>query len=435
MRISTPRFARIPTLVAALSLTWLGCSAIEREGKRSEAYEQLRSGDLALEQERYADARDAFGRAYAILKSIGENGGAASALVGRGMAWAGLERHGEAVDDYRTALELHAVEGSAEDPWRGMVFSLIGESRRGFSQWGEAVTAYAESLRIHERAHGPEDPRVLRPLVSLAWCATVRADYRKAQAYFDRATALTGKPGYDDPVIKTAVVIGRAELLMHLGRLDEALQLARRGLDRARSRLAPDHPIVASALNATGYAYLRTGQHLEALEHFEASLGIFEARRGAKSMDAATVTDSVGEAKRELGRFAEALSLHEKALEIRRSFIDRDTDGTAWMIDNLGRAKAGLGRYQEAIADYDRAASMTRAIHGPGHPDEARELRHKGDALCSLKRADEARRSLEQALEILNRHYGADHPDVVDTRKLIDGCGILPRADEPAPPA
>jgi tetratricopeptide (TPR) repeat protein len=433
MRDAVTRSGRALALALLVSLAWIGCSAIERESKRSEAYDQMRSGDLALEQERYEDARDAFGRALAILKSIEDTAGMASALVGRGMAWAGLHRHGEAVNDFEGALELHAAEGAVGDPWRGMVQSLVGESRSAFSQWAEAVAAYEEALRIYEGAYGPADPRLVRSLASLAWSWNVRGDYQKAQTYLDRASAITGKPGFDDAMLKAGVMFSRADLLTRVGRYAEALDQARRALDLARSRLAPDHPFVGSLLNSVGYGYLRTGDAQQALDQFRASLEIFESQSGPKSLDASTVTDSVGEALRELGRFEESLAMHEKALGVRRSFIDRDTDGTAWMIDNIGRAKAGLGRLEEAIVDFDRAASMTRAIHGPGHPDEARELRHKGSALCSLGRADEARRNLEQALEILERRVGADHPDAVDTRKLIESCGAASGAHVAGP--
>jgi len=416
-------------IVLAAALAALGCGAIERESKRSEAYAEMQSGDLALEQQRYADAREAFDRAYEILKSIRDTAGAASALVGRGMAEAGLERHEEAVTDYDRALKLHSVEGAADDPWRGMVFGLIGESRSALAMWREAIAAHEESLRIYERAHGPEDPRILRALLNLAWAANVCADYEKARGHLDRAAAITGKPGFDDAMLAAAVMVARSELLLNLGRREEALDQARRGLETARARLAPDHPVVGTALNALGYGYLRNGDAKQALEQFEAARKIFEARSGPESMDAATVIDSEGEARRDLGQLAGALALHERALAIKRSIGDRDTDATAWIIDNIGRAKLGLGRNEEAIAEFERAAAIVGAIHGPDHPDVARELRHQARALCALGRADEARRAVEQALAILGRYFGADHPDVVETRAIVSGCAPGSGAD------
>jgi len=413
-------------IAALLALALAGCDAIERESKRSEAAEQMQRGYLALEQERYEDARSAFGTAYGIYKSIRDTLPAAHALVGRGMAAAGLERHEEAIADLGSALKLHAVDGSADDPLRAQILSLIGDSQGQISRWSEAVAAFEQALEIEQRAHGGEDPRSVRLLIGLVWAWDARADYKKAQGYLDRATAITGKPGYDDVVLTSFVSYARVQVLSHVGRRQEALELAQRTLLKARERLAPDHNVISTGMNLLGYCYLEIGRAEEALAQFEGARGILVKRYGERSSEAATVTDSVGEAKRELGRFAEALALHEQALEVKRAAGAGDTDEVAWLVDNIGRAKLGLGRFDEAIADFDRAMGMVRTIHGPGHPDEARELAHKGRALCAKGRADAARAQLDQALEILGTHFGPDHPDAVEVTKQIETCSAAP---------
>jgi tetratricopeptide (TPR) repeat protein len=417
---------RTCTIAACILLAQLvcGCDAMERANKRAEAEAELARAELALEQERLEDALAAFGRAFEIFRQIRETAGAARALTGRGLAAAGLERHERAVADFERARGLMRKAGEADESWLGMVHNLEGESLSALARWPAAERVFAQGLAAHERAYGKDDPRLLWSLRGLGWVAASRAEYDPALALLDRVESIITKTGYDDTIQVVACRRLRAEVLLRLGRYDEALSVARAALAKARARLAPDHTSIAACHNAVGYGLLRRGDAAAALEQFTAGRQILAGRFGESHLHTATMLDSEGEAKRELGRFEAALALHEQALGIRESRLAWDNDGTAWMIDNIGRAKLGLSRNEEALADFERAARMVEAIHGPlHHPDLARELHHQGLALLALGRPDRARSALHEALAIREQQLGGDHPEVKETREAIASLG------------
>jgi tetratricopeptide (TPR) repeat protein len=103
----------------------------------------------------------------------------------------------------------------------GCAYESVGRLEDAVRMWSRAITQY-------EKALGPAHPRLIEPLNSLAGAA-IRKNPRAALAYVDRALqiALAARPPLSLALTETLTV--RADVLVALGRKDEA----KRDLERA----------------------------------------------------------------------------------------------------------------------------------------------------------------------------------------------------------
>ena len=252
----------------------------------------------------------------------------------------------------------------------GVLAVLLGAARCGVGRLPSAArTAAAAALIL-----------VLAALGTLTW--------RQAGIYRDGVTffshILAHNPEARDAHLNLVGPLSDA------GRLEEALDAARIGLDRR-----PD--------NADAYSNL--GRVLVLLDRFEEAEG---ALRTALKLDPRNLTahQNLGESLRQGNR-------HEEAIEMYRAALDIDGDFAA-AYGGLGLALFGSKRYEESLAALDRALALD-----PGAPSAgtlalsagraARELGLSRQAEVQFRKAAAlAPDSAEPLLELSNLLFAQD---------------------------
>jgi predicted O-linked N-acetylglucosamine transferase (SPINDLY family) len=170
-------------------------------------------------------------------------------------------------------------------------------------------------------------------------------------------------------------LLRRADCLLHLGSLDEALSEYDCSL-----ALAPSNP---EAWHNRGVALSRLGRLEDALESYDNALRL--------KPDFASAWNNRGSALLALKNHVEALSSYDRALAIQPDFGHSRT--------SRGGLLLAQQRYEEALADFDRALSAQR--------NDVDAWRGRGNALALLGRQEEALASYGEALRLRPDDAGA----------------------------
>lgn len=204
----------------------------------------------------------------------------------------------------------------------------------------------------------------------------------------------------------------RAEVLRDLGRLPEALEESRRGLDRTREAHGPEQPEVARALNTAAVLLREAGNTEEACESLERALEIQDSQDGLDGLDTAAIRANLALVLRDLGRRDEARDHLEHALTIHRRHLGDFHPVVATDLGNLAVVSRELGDSERALNYLQPVVDIVRRLYGDTHPQTSRALSNVAGTLRDLGKGEEARRYLEAAVEIDRAVFGDRHPAV-----------------------
>jgi CHAT domain-containing protein/tetratricopeptide (TPR) repeat protein len=198
--------------------------------------------------------------------------------------------------------------------------------------------------------------------------------------------------------------------LHHERRWAEALPLAQRATDLARSHLGEAHPAYAASLNNLALAHQAIGDYAAALPLLQRASEILGAALGESDPDYATNLRSLAMVYHVLGDHAAALPLSRRAMEIHRAARGEDHPDYAASLASLAIVHEAIGDYAAALPLYRQVAQNHRAFLGEDHPLYAASL----DGLAGVHRAmgDHAAALplLRQAAEIRRVALGKAHP-------------------------
>ncbi|MFE9068486.1 tetratricopeptide repeat protein [Streptomyces violaceusniger] len=214
----------------------------------------------------------------------------------------------------------------------------------------------------------------------------------EAHACCERALALAQD---SDDRKWTAVLLGNlARTSLHLGRLEQAAQLAEQSID-LHQVLGTDRRLRISPLLLLARAHREAGRPSQATPHVQTALDI------AQTIDFPTLDF---DAHLEHAATCRALGLHTTALEaywrcvtIQRARRSRADEAVAY--DGIGQTMHALGRHTEAIDFYLLAVRIHRQPHAPWNL--AHVLDHLADAYHDTGQAERAATCRTEAFELL----------------------------------
>ena len=199
---------------------------------------------------------------------------------------------------------------------------------------------------------------------------------------------------------------------------EEAEKLAREGLGLLRQLHGPQHPAVASGLEALGKV-------LEDRGEYAAAIGVMkEAVAMRTGPDLADSLAGLANVEFYAGHYAEAEALNQRLLGMHQGMYGPRHPAVAEDLTNLGAIQQDTGHYVEAEGFHRRALEITRAFYGEEHPRTAAGLTMIGRSLVFQKRLEEAVGMLQRALTIRERVYGAVHPNVASTVNELGNLAI-----------
>ena len=287
-------------------------------------------------------SRHRYGEALDLLEGLGND--TPEIVSDRGLAFAGLGRHAEALVQHRRAITL-APEGMAGHNNLGLSLLALGCKE-------EALAAFETALGLA--------PASLEALTNLGRvCAGLG---RKTLARTTLERALEIDPSYA-PAYRDLV-----ELLLEAEDAEAALDLAEAALRRV-----PDD---ADALFDAGRALMLLSREGAALSRFDQAIAL------RPEFDRAHLKRGV--ALSELGRHAEAISCVDAVLVRRPDMIAAHCCA--------GRVLAEAERHDDALLRFDTALALD--------PSSVAALMGRSATLRTIGRLDEARATLRQAVEI-----------------------------------
>ena len=243
-------------------------------------------------------------------KAIALNPNYAEAYYNRGTAYAGLNQHERAIEDFNKAIELNPNYAEAYYN-RGVAYAGLNQHERAIEDFNRAIAlnpnyakaynnrgvAYAE-LNQHEREI--ED-----------YNKAIALNPDDAEAYYNRGLTYAGLNQYE------------------------------RAIEDYNKAIALN-PDFAEAYNNRGNAYYGLNQHERAIEDYNKAIAL---------------NPNYAKAYNNRGNAYAGLNQHERAIEDYNKAIELNPD-FAEAYGNRGIARSKIGRYEESAQDFKKAGIL-----------------------------------------------------------------------------
>jgi tetratricopeptide (TPR) repeat protein/CHAT domain-containing protein len=171
-------------------------------------------------------------------------------------------------------------------------------------------------------------------------------------------------------------------------------------------------------LNEQVAAELHQGHFPQALSLATRACEQARSQQGEGSGELAYSLSQLAEAHRELGQFSQAESPCLQALNIRGA-LGKERPEYANSLNDLARLYEAMGNYPQAESLYQSALDIRRRALGEGHPDYAQTLHDLGILYDLLGRTTQAEPLIREALEIRRRTVGEEHADYAQSLMAV----------------
>lgn len=207
-----------------------------------------------------------------------------------------------------------------------------------------------------------------------------------------------------DDNIRDRLNIYKAEVLIHLGRLEDAASL----LDFPPA-YTPSVAIQALSEATRGYLHLNQGRNDRALESLQKALSTWEGANLSNTLDAAQTLAYLGTLYTATGKYHQAEEHLTMALNIRRSLVPETSELMAASYNDLGLAYSNTDP-DKALEYFEKAQAIYIKLHGPRHPKTAIASTNIGYLYRQLELYGDAVNNFENALSIWEQVYTQPHP-------------------------
>jgi tetratricopeptide (TPR) repeat protein len=365
----------------------------------------------------------------AVVRHGGASGTGEPAALGRLLHRAGTYLHvrgdyGHALELLRQSLEVQEADADDDPTHLADTAAALARTHYALANLADAHRCADRAVRLLTERHGPDHPRVARPLL---WLSRIEREQ---------------------------------------GRYAQALDTARRALEVTTRAHGEDHPDTAGCLMVLGDAQWRRGDLGAARDCYRRALAVREATPGTRPIDLATahkhlalialdrddprpahdalvrartlltaahdedhpaiadVDNHLGEALRRLGRHEEAHTALVHALAVRRPLGDHpDVVGTLIRLGRLHRDTGALEKSYDCLTEARRMAATTM---GDEHPYVADAECDLAGTLAARGERDRATALLGDAVRRYERAYGPGHPLTAQARARLAALGEPP---------
>ena len=226
------------------------------------------------------------------------------------------------------------------------------------------------------------------------------------------ATSAFGLLGPDHPdTLKSMTNL--ADLLMHLGKRDEARKLFEQTLESSRRVLGPDHVETLGLMNNLANVLREQGRQGDARTLYEQT--VEASRRVLGPEHTTTLKRCTNWRERSTARASGTRAANSSSRRWSPAASWTEHPATLKTVMNLAIVLRGQGRPDEARKINEQTLEIQRRVLGPEHPDSLATMENLATVLRDLGKRDEARKLHEQTLEASRRVLGPEHPDTLDT--------------------
>lgn len=202
-----------------------------------------------------------------------------------------------------------------------------------------------------------------------------------------------------------SALMSRSSFQLRLGKLDEAVELARGALAIEEELVGPDHPELSDVLFVIGRAEQQRGNLDVAVEYFERALANSENRFGPGALRLGTLLQPLASAKASQGKFDVAIELLERAIALDPD----DPNSVSGFTSSLGRVYAMSGDLEAALAQFERSLAATEQMHGADSDHLVIPLINLGMLAMNMGDDPKAETYCSRGIAILDATLGADN--------------------------
>jgi tetratricopeptide (TPR) repeat protein len=242
---------------------------------------------------------------------------------------------------------------------------------------------------------------------------SLQARYGEAIAWDRTAAGFIDRLGLEGSTLDADRLGERSELLVRMGKRDEALAVEERAQSILLAELGPLHPRSLWAVAALGGVQSERGELAESLRRSTEALALGEQILGPRHPDLAAVLDVLGSVHLRLGHADAAEAVYERELELLRMHYPDDHPDVIGTQMNLGNVLVARGEYAQAREIFERVLPMRIAQLGADHPGVADTLSNIGSTLGAEGKHAAAVEVFERAHAIRRAKLAADHPTLV----------------------
>ncbi len=295
---------------------------------------------------------------------------------------------------------------------RADLLNTLGQVYERLGHYDSAVETLETSLRALRQLHARDHADVARALNDLSVLAYRHGDYPRAEIFSRECIAMRERLGLEEDLIKPRNNL--AAILRLRGRLDEAEDLYRQGLEQRRARWGDRHPNVAVSLSSLAITLYLAGD----LDGAEPLLReALEIRLEAYEPGSAKVAEVLGHLARlhhARGELDDADRLYSQALRIRRQRLGHDHPRVGTLEKDFAALLLERGEVDTADVVLSHALGVLYAHKPQGDPILAEAESVYGAYLAARGRRAEAEICLRSSFETLEAVRG---PDVLPTRQ------------------
>ena len=289
----------------------------------------------------------------------------------------------------------------------------LGGFLRLYGELEAAAESFEKALSLRQIRLGYDHPDTVYSSIRLADILIDLGRYDEAEKLCRSAVSIQEQTLGADDMITISSVHTLGMLLFNRGMYSEAESLLRRALIRRETSLAADDPVVAESCRDLAMAVRSQGNSDEAERLLRRAIRICEVSYGREHPATATMLIELAPLLGELGRIEESIAMHRHALAILESAFGPDHLETAQSYHNLAHILGITGEDQEAELLARSALRVHRKRLGAHHPSTAISLYNLARLLVHREEYHEAETMFRQALDVFNAVIGAEHPTTI----------------------
>jgi tetratricopeptide (TPR) repeat protein len=262
----------------------------------------------------------------------------------------------------RAEALLVAVERTGYAPLRAEALAAVGFLGDHCSD--VATTVPQLEAAFDAALAGRDDEQAARAAIVLPVQLDRLGRLPESRVWLGHARAVVQRLGARGGLLESWLRLAEATVAMSAGDSSAAIAAARDSVALKERLLAPDHPDRLEALATLGNALLLGGKVEEALDFDRRGVETCARIVGASHPLCALLHVNLGEALEASKRPSEARENYARALEVWR-LAGADPSYVAWGLTGLGRTLVAEGRAAEAVAPLEEALEIRTATKAP----------------------------------------------------------------------
>jgi TonB family protein len=184
------------------------------------------------------------------------------------------------------------------------------------------------------------------------------------------STAFISQSPPESPELKEAAELTeRAVKLLHEGKADDALPLAKRALQIREKLLPPTDLRISISLNYLGSAYIGKGDYSAGAQTLDRLLKILEARFSAEDVNLLPTLNRLTMLYNLNGNERKAEETYQRVLAIREKVFGADSVEVAQTSYDLGELYRKRGDFGRSLTNYKRSLLIYGRLSGMYSPD------------------------------------------------------------------